>query len=231
MKNIAVVSVDMFQTLVNVNSRCDRFWERLFPQKIPRYAAGEYWSQATKLIFGNYDELFRQGKTFVNSRAIMETSFSQLARQTGLNIQPKEAARILTEEHGLSSPYEDTGGFLNAVGKHFPICVVSDADDDMIRPLMNMYRFDKLFTSEQFQSYKGSPEGRIFQAVVDHYGVEPGRILHIGDSKNDVFGAKRAGLQACWLNRKARQWQDEILPDYTVTSLSEVVSLLGVGSR
>lgn len=226
MKNIAVISVDMFQTLVNVNSRRDCFWERLLHHKFSRHVADQYWSLATELIFSNYDELFRRGKEFINSRTIMEISFRQLFRQTGLDLQPEEAARILMEEHGLSSPYEDTEEFLNTVGKHFPICVVSDADDDMIRPLMKLYQFDKLFTSEQFQAYKGSPGGRIFQAVIDYYGVAPGKILHIGDSKYDVLGAKRAGLKTCWLNRKGRKWGNGLEPAYTVTSLREAASLL-----
>ena len=226
MKKFSVISVDMFQTLVNVNSRRNCFWERLLPSGVPKRLADEYWDQATALIFGNYDKLFSRDGEFINSRTIMELSFRQLFRQAGLDLQPEEAAQILTEEHGLSAPYGDTKDFLQQVGKHYPICVVSDADDDMIRPLAGLYRFDKIFTSEQYQSYKGSPDGRFFQAVIDHYGCAPEKILHIGDSKHDVLGAERAGLENCWLNRKGRKWNHEVQPTFTVSSLREIASLL-----
>lgn len=226
MKKIAVVSVDMFQTLVNVNSRRDCFWKRLLPPEFPRHLADKYWEKATRIIFRKYDELFRKDDEFINSRAIMEISFQQLSKLTGLDLQAEEAAQILTEEHGRSSPYEDTEDFLHRVGKHYPICVVSDADEDMIQPLAGLYRFDKIFTSEQYRSYKGSPDGRFFRAVTDHYKVAPEKILHIGDSKYDVLGAKRAGLQACWLNRKGRKWDSEVQPTFTASSLGEVANLL-----
>ncbi len=226
MKQFTVISVDMFQTLVNVNSRRKCFWGRLLPHELPGRITDEYWSLATELIFSNYDKIFRENKEFINSKTIMEISFRQLFKQTGLGLQPADAARVLTEEHGLSSPYEDTGEFLQHVGKYFPICVVSDADDDMIRPLSGLYQFDKIFTSEQYRSYKGSPGGMFFQAVIDHYGVAPEKILHIGDSKYDVLGAKRAGIKDCWLNRKGKKWGDVARPTYMVSSLREVSRLL-----
>lgn len=226
MKKFDVISVDMFQTLVNVNSRRECFWNKLLPSAFPKHLTDKYWDEATVLIFGNYDKLFSRDGEFINSRTIMEISFRELFQQAGLDFQPEEAAQFLTEEHGLSSPYEDTESFLQQVGKHYPICVVSDADDDMIRPLVDLYEFDKVFTSEQYQSYKGSPDGRFFQAVIGHYGVEPEKILHIGDSKHDVLGAKRAGLKACWLNRKGRKWDHEPLPTYTVASLREIIPLV-----
>ncbi|NMB40866.1 MAG: HAD family hydrolase [Firmicutes bacterium] len=228
MKNLAVISVDMFQTLVNINSRREHFWKRFPLRGLTKDLAEKYWSLTAELIFKSYDELFRREQEFISSRTIMENSFKQLSLQTGLDFQPREAAQILIEEHGLSSPYEDTEEFLNTVGEHFPICVVSDADDDMILPLMGLYRFDKLFTSEQYQAYKGSPGSKIFHAVIDHYGVAPHKILHIGDSKHDVLGAKRAGLKACWLNRKGRKWQNGPKPTCTVTSLSEIILRLGL---
>lgn len=227
MKNISIVSVDMFQTLVDVSSRRYRLWKRLLNKKYSMHLAEEYWSLATELIFKNYDELFRRGKEFISCRAIMEMSFRELFLEVGLNLNPEEGARILVEEHGLASPYEDTKVFFEIVGKRFPICVVSDADDDMIQPLIKLYKFDKVFTSEQYQAYKGNPGSKIFRAVIDYYGIRPEKILHIGDSKYDVLGASRAGLKNCWLNRKGRKWQsEEARPAYTVTSLHEAAALL-----
>ena len=89
MENVEVISVDMFQTLVDLTSRCDRLWERILDHKIPGHLAGEYWSRTSKLIFSNYEELFRQGREYISSRAIMEYAFGQLAGQTGLSFQPE----------------------------------------------------------------------------------------------------------------------------------------------
>jgi putative hydrolase of the HAD superfamily len=56
-------------------------------------------------------------------------------------------------------------------------------------------------------------------------GVEPHQVLHIGDDPlADVVGARRAGLQAVWLNRDAREWPKEFgAPPRTITSLADII--------
>ncbi|MGI5823457.1 MAG: HAD family hydrolase [Dethiobacteria bacterium] len=229
MQNISIVSVDMFQTLVDVSSRRHCLWKRILDKEYSAQLAEEYWNWATELIFKNYDDLFRWGKEFISCRGIMEISFRELFSEVGLNLDPETGAQVLVEEHGWSSPYEDTKIFFEKVGKSFPICVVSDADADMIQPLEDLYAFDRVFISEEHQAYKGSPGSSFFKAVVEHYGVQPEEILHIGDSKHDVLGADRVGLQSCWLNRKGLAWPSQEAPPVhtvTVTSLQEAAALL-----
>lgn len=227
MQNISIISVDMFQTLVDVGSRRHHLWQRILEKQYSVQLAEKYWNRATELIFKNYDELFRLEKEFISCREIMELSFHELFSEAGLNLDPETGAQVLVEEHGWSSPYEDTKIFFETIGKRFPICVVSDADADMIQPLTDLYEFDQVFISEQHQAYKGSPGNKFFRSVVEHYGVRPEEILHIGDSKYDVLGAERAGLQHCWLNRKEMEWPgEEVRPAHTVTSLQEAATML-----
>jgi len=48
----------------------------------------------------------------------------------------------------------------------------------------------------------GKPDPRIFDHVCAAAGVEPARVLHIGDDLElDVLAARRAGLHAAWLRR------------------------------
>jgi len=43
-----------------------------------------------------------------------------------------------------------------------------------------------------------------------------------------VLGAAREGIKTCWLNRNNREWDNVIQPDYTVKTLLEAASILGV---
>jgi putative hydrolase of the HAD superfamily len=48
------------------------------------------------------------------------------------------------------------------------------------------------------------PDRRIFAWVAERLGLEPGSILHVGDSLGaDVEGATRAGMHAVWFRSKA----------------------------
>jgi 2-haloalkanoic acid dehalogenase type II len=69
------------------------------------------------------------------------------------------------------------------------------------------------------------PDARIFAHLVQMAGVEPHRVLHIGDDPlADVVGATQAGMQAVWLNRDARQWPQAFAPPTrTIATLAEII--------
>ncbi|UCC17200.1 MAG: HAD family hydrolase, partial [Dehalococcoidales bacterium] len=114
------------------------------------------------------------------------------------------------------------------VGKEYPICLSSDTDDDMLGSLRALYPFDKIFTSEEIGAFKTGSEGRFFKAVVDHYGITPDSIIHVGDTIADIAGASEAGLTTCWLNRTGRTWPYVVKPDIEVSSLLEFTRILNV---
>ncbi|WP_027015379.1 HAD family hydrolase [Comamonas composti] len=68
------------------------------------------------------------------------------------------------------------------------------------------------------------PDVRFFQAAAKAAGVEPGKVLHIGDdARLDALGAMDAGMHAVWLNRTGLAWpQEGRLPHFTVASLEQL---------
>jgi 2-haloalkanoic acid dehalogenase type II len=221
-----VVSVDMFQTLVDITSRRHFFWREVLGEKYSEELVEEYWQLTSMYVLDFFHRLTNQTQ-FLTLKDIFERCFNELMPTISLDFDPRRAARILAAQHGLASPYEDTSLFLDHVGKKFPICLVTDADDDMLSPsLLNLCRFDHVFTSEQARSYKNDPECKLFLSVIEHYVIESERILHIGDSSTDVLGACRVGIKTCWLNREGNSWRQNVSPDYIAGSLSDVVSIL-----
>ncbi|MDP9065545.1 MAG: HAD-IA family hydrolase [Pseudomonadota bacterium] len=70
------------------------------------------------------------------------------------------------------------------------------------------------------------PDARIFEHLARVAGVQPVRILHVGDDPlTDVVGATRAGMQAAWLNRNCVRWPDQYsAPPCTVTTLADLLA-------
>ena len=60
-------------------------------------------------------------------------------------------------------------------------------------------------------------------------GLAPDQALHVGDDPlADVEGARRAGIEAVWVNRREEPWPDGLEPPArTVRSLAELVTALG----
>lgn len=76
------------------------------------------------------------------------------------------------------------------------------------------------------------PDRRIFEITAQRADCELAQMLHVGDSlRNDVDGARKAGVRSVWLNREGIPNNTEIRPDYEVASLTEIPTILGLGGK
>lgn len=106
--------------------------------------------------------------------------------------------------------------------------------------------FDLMIFSDEVGIRK--PEPQIFRKVTDELQLDPSEIVHIGDNlKNDIWGAKNAGFKAIHLRTEVgrdkiaesdptslistsrkleNQVKEQIIPDKTITSLSEAIGAI-----
>ena len=99
---------------------------------------------------------------------------------------------------------------LNAVRKlGYAVGLLSNGDEVMLRTLAAHLpiQCDHIFASEQAGHYKPHPS--IYGLPMKALGMTSDQILHVAGSATDVMGAKAAGLQCAWSNRK----QDEVVDD------------------
>ena len=228
MKKYEVVSVDMFGTLADLSSVDQLVWTEILGSEYTPELAEKYWYAASKKVLKFFeDEIMGKGR-YVSPRLMFEQCYSELFPEEGIKNNPQDAAEILARHHSQSKLFDDAQPFLNSVGKIYTICLSSDTDEDMLGPLREIYSFDKVFTSEEIGAYKTGSGGRFFKAVVDHYGIRPESVIHIGDTIADIAGASEAGITTCWLNRTKGTWQYEFKPDIEVSSLFEFAKLLNI---
>ena len=64
----------------------------------------------------------------------------------------------------------------------------------------------------------------MFERTLKDLGAEPEETVHVGDHlRNDVLGAKEAGLRTIWIETyDERRESVEVVPDITVKTLGEV---------
>ncbi|WP_054940113.1 HAD hydrolase-like protein [Paenibacillus ihuae] len=219
-----VISLDMFQTLANIQDRRAYVWKPILQQDYSEERALALGS----MLLSSYHTLaseIRGNGDFWTSKEIYSRSFQQVFKQHGVEFDPLLAVENLFEQHRLSTLYEDTERFLQRICTEYQVCIVSDTDELMLPDFYQNYPLT-LFTSEMYKSYKNDSRNVMFREVIAHYGVEPGQIIHVGDTASDVLGAARAGITACWINREEADWRQAVKPDYTVTTLDELYELL-----
>jgi FMN phosphatase YigB (HAD superfamily) len=228
MRVFKVVSVDMFGTLVDVNSIRHTVWKLFLKDRYTPELADMCWDRASDMVFQQIQEKVIRSREYVPPKVIFEAVYAQLFAEMGVSFDPTEAATILARQHSFSVPFDDALIFLNVVGKVYRVCLSTDTDEDMLGPLRNLYQFERVVTSQEMGAYKTNGDNRFFAEVIRHFGMAPQDIIHIGDSAADIIGAGEAGIVSCWLNRKHKKVPQGMRPDYEVKSLVEAASLLGI---
>ena len=85
--------------------------------------------------------------------------------------------------------------------------------------------FEFVISSEIAGHSKPAPE--IFHSALDHAGVKPSKIVHVGDDPtNDVLGAAAIGMRTVWYNPDSSPWPETqrtaAAPDQTISSMSQI---------
>jgi FMN hydrolase / 5-amino-6-(5-phospho-D-ribitylamino)uracil phosphatase len=118
--------------------------------------------------------------------------------------------------------YEDVRPALIRLRARYRLFALSNGNADLAR-----CGIGDLFAGHITASAAGAakPDARIFAQLLQLAGVEASQVLHIGDDPlADVVGATRAGMQAVWLNRDAREWPKAFAaPARTIASLAEII--------
>lgn len=221
-----LVCVDMFQTLVDVNKRTSYIWKRILGEDYSE----KLHCQCVELVSAKVINAFHinvdKNVNFYNLKTVFKPCFEEIFGILKINFSAEEAVSIFLDEHGKAVPYEDTFEFFKLIGGRVPVCLVSDADNEMVEPLLENFQFDKIFISEKVMSYKNEPESRIFKEVLAHYNISPQKVIHIGDASSDIIGANKFGITTCWINRNDIEWKYNVKPDYTIKSLVEVIDII-----
>ena len=73
------------------------------------------------------------------------------------------------------------------------------------------------------------PHTDLFTRVLDALRLEPRQVLFVGDTaREDVVGAKRAGIPVAWINKHQQPFPEEIAsPEITINDLADLPDLLG----
>jgi HAD superfamily hydrolase (TIGR01509 family) len=224
---VDLICIDMFQTLVDINTRIPFIWKRILQDKYSEETANMCAKQVSLKAINQFHENGCKSTEFYNLKSLFTPCFKEIATETDLGFDPYIALDIFLSEHGKSALYDDSLQFFDLIKGQVPICLVSDADNVMIQPLLSKFKFDSVFISETVRSYKNDNESKIFSKVLEYYQIQPDRVLHIGDSSSDILGASKVGIKSCWINRHFSEWKYAGKPDYIVNSLDEVIELIG----
>ena len=130
------------------------------------------------------------------------------------------------EEPGSWQLFPETARTLAALKTQgVELGIISNFDSrlfSVMRGLGLAEMFDTVTISSLAQAAKPAP--KIFQLALDKHAVEPDEALHVGDSlRDDLQGARKAGLHAVLLDREGTQQGTDIR---SIRTLEELIPLI-----
>jgi len=131
---------------------------------------------------------------------------------------------------------EDTVAVIQKLkSQNYNLGIFSNAGDDKdVQELVESFgihpHFDFVLTSAG--CYYRKPHARAFEIALAQWSISPEDAVMVGDSlEADIFGAKKLGMQAIWITRRAQFTADDhtaqrIQPDFSLGDLDGLLPTL-----
>jgi 2-haloalkanoic acid dehalogenase type II len=184
----------------------------------PEELAQLWWDRSYQIAF----------EDFVTVREATRMALASLFLEWGVEDDAAAHTKRLLKAWAETDPYPEAAEALTAL-EEFDLGIVSNIDEDLLEALLRRSqlgsRFGVVVTSEEARIYK--PRAGIFREALRRAGYETQEALHLGDSADDVLGAKRTGMMAGWINRHAGALGEGVPePDLTASDLRQAAELI-----
>lgn len=187
-----------------------------------------FWHHFCKSNYTYWSERFERKLHILE---VLEWSFRDAFAEIGAaDFSPRAFAESYWERFcGLYIPEEGAKETLARLHGRYRMGIVSNGVGEAQRLRLAAGRLDHYFDAIAVSDEAGigKPDPRIFQAILDSMGLAKEDVLFVGDSlRDDYEGARRAGIDFCFYNRKRIPLEPHVQPAFTIESLAELENVL-----
>ncbi len=152
-----------------------------------------------------------------------------------LNLSEENADAItgmyVSEYPKISIPIPGAVNAVKELSARFLLAVITNGSPDVQYRKIEAIGLEGIFSAIVLSEELGirKPDTEIFLYAARALHIQPAECLFVGDSyRNDIVGAKRAGMKACWYNgESSASGNTGIQADFIITSFKELTRILG----
>ncbi len=125
--------------------------------------------------------------------------------------------------------YPDTQDVLEALRCSYRLALLTNGAPRVQHAKLESTGLEKFFDNVLISGEigLGKPDTKVFELTLNRLGVQASEAVMIGDGlRNDIGGAKEAGICNIWVNRADKALIDGFVPDHEVSDLTELLGLL-----
>jgi 2-haloacid dehalogenase len=148
---------------------------------------------------------------------------AEAARLAG--VPPARAADLLRGMGEQLGPWPEAPEVLSRLSERVRIGVVTNCSEELGQRAAARVgvHFDTVVTAEVAGAYK--PRSEPYRLALDRLGVEPSRALFVAGSPADIDGARGAGMDVWWHNRRQLPLGEREPPLAELDSLEPLLAL------
>ncbi len=230
MKPIRAICFDLDNTLWDVwpvIRRAEQAMYDYLAERYPRVVAAhtvETMRAARERTAALYPQM-QHDFTFLRLQALRDH-----ARDFGYaETMAEEAFDVFIRARNEVELYDEVLPALGILHRRYRLFTASNGNADLARIGLAHF-FERSVAARQVGALK--PDPVIFRKVIEATDLALDEVVYVGDDPHlDVEGARRAGMQAIWINRTQAEWPATIEPArHNVRSLDELVEVLGVSA-
>src|SRR4051812_23398585 len=141
----------------------------------------------------------------------------------------EEAFEIFIAARNAVELYADVPAALQKLHERYRLFTASNGNADLTRIGLG-HLFERTVAARDVGALK--PDPVVFLKVLEGTDLSPEEVLFVGDDPElDVEGSRRVGMRPVWINRIEAIWPEHLeSPVHSVTSLTELTALLGLGA-
>ena len=161
-------------------------------------------------------------------KEILPASLEHAMRLHGLPYRREDGAALVAAVPTFG-PFPEVPAVLAEIKRKYPIVIISNTDDDLIRGNAEQLGvdFDFVITAEQAQAYKPSREA--FQYALRKVGRTADQVIHVAQGfEYDIIPTHGLGMRRIWINRGRRRGSSAFMPYEEMPDMSRLPDRLGL---
>ena len=182
------------------------------------------WWRRTHFENSMIDALCDRGHT--PYREIGHQSVSHVMDRAGISYSKDDVEWLVAQIEKLR-PFPDVIEALAGLKSRYGLAILSNGDRDMLNnaaPYVG-FEFDATISVEEAGYFK--PHFATYRKAAEILGEDPACILHVANHPFDCIGAKAAGMQAAYIDRRKRPFgATPHQPDVIVADFAELARVL-----
>lgn len=224
--SVKIISLDIFQTIVDVNQRIPQIWSRTLGSEFTMDRTNEGAAAIISALPEVMEQALHAKQHFVTMQEVYEECVQKALRHLSFVVRKDKIVECLLTEHAKAPFYEEALGVIEQLKKKYQIILCSDSNHIMVDEIIAKVCPSFAFISDDVKAYKADYDGVFFSKVLQTMNVRADELLHVGDSSYDIIGAERVGIPAVLIHRGTNPVASNIKPLAVISSLNQLNELL-----